>query len=230
MRLLDVKPGTARARIIPSVAVMKGNPVLVKDERYHPFRDGNSRIGWGDLFKALSSAFGTVHYLDIGGISSQDVDLDLLRGVSSLAEVWADTGIAYSEMVIDAIMAGAAEVVVSTRSIASLDEIALSYELSENIIIEIDLIQGRIAARDRTISEMGPEAFAAEMRELGLDRFIIASDEGKVDAGLLDRIMAVLGQGTEVYVSVDSLSEVPVLGDRITGAIISASRIVEGVE
>lgn len=232
MELIDLEPAPGGVRIVPSVAIMKGNPVRVKEGRYHPFKDPDGRIGWADLFKTLSGRYSTIHYLDIGGISSQDVDLDILRGITSFgSEIWADTGIAYSEMVIDAIMAGATEAVLSTRSITSLDEIALAFELSENIVIQVDVEEGKVMARDPTISSMEAVEFLREMSELGLTRFILVGMDTKGQSGMatLSEVRSSLRSGSEIYISVESLDGIEALKGMVEGVIISSSQLIEGI-
>ncbi|MDG6223940.1 MAG: HisA/HisF-related TIM barrel protein [Candidatus Thermoplasmatota archaeon] len=218
--------------LIPSVAVLKGHPVWVKDNRYHPFRHEGKRQDAIDIISALSEHFKAVHYMDLGGISKGDVDLDLLRDVCSLSpEIIADTGIAYSEMVIDAIMAGASKAVVSTKSVISLDEIASSFELTENLMVEIAWDGSRIFARDQLITDMTPAEFIYEMADLGITEFIVSNMDA--EAGPIEDLLMGIGSSfpkdARVYIGASGLQDLPRIAHPALGALLSASFLLEGM-
>lgn len=218
--------------LIPSVAVLKGYPVWVKDERYQPFRHEGERIGAKEIMAALSERFSLIHYMDLGGISKGDVDLDLLRNVcSGSSEIIADTGIAYSEMVIDAIMAGASRVVVSTKSVISLDEIASSFELTENIMVELAWDGKNIIARDTLISHMAPAEFISEMAELGIVDYMVSnmgSGSGP-DRDLLKGIRDSFPEGAKIYIGASDPEDLSNTLKPARGAVMSASYLLEGL-
>jgi phosphoribosylformimino-5-aminoimidazole carboxamide ribonucleotide (ProFAR) isomerase len=230
--LLEVKIPDGGAELIPSLAVRKGSPVRVKDGKYHPFRIDGRNVPAIELFSSLAERYGTVHFMDLDGISDRDPDLDLLKDIcSGSTSIIADLGVAYSEMVIDVIMAGASDAVISTKSILSLDEIASAYELTENIIVELVLEGRSIVAQDPQIARMDPASFISEMAVLGLNRIILVQSDPKAQS-TLDSVKSVreaISKGGELYVDIATVDEASDFGGKARGVILSASKIVGGL-
>ena len=229
-----IEPGTpSNLELVPSLAVMGPTPVWVKDERYNPIRIGGESIGVVGLVNGLSERFGAVHYIDILGIRRGVVDWEIFRAsVERCDNIWADMGVIFSDGLIDVVMAGAQEVVITTKMIDSLEEIVSSFELTENLILQIDY-DGSIVSRDRNIRKMGPGEFAEEMVSFGMDTFILDDiREGReaVDMRFLDRVLNSMPQDGKLYVGIEDLGEMEELSDTgVSGAIVSCSKLLEEI-
>jgi hypothetical protein len=231
--LLDIKMQDGGAKLIPSLAVRRGSPVWVKDGKYHPFRVGGKNLSARDLFSALSQQYDTIHYMDLDGIADHDPDLDLLKDIcSGRTSVIADIGVAYSEMIIDAIMAGASDAVVSTKTVISLDDIASAYELTENIMVELVMEGLSIVAQEDGISGMDPASFISEMNLLGLSRIILVqTDPGSLGlTATYEMVQKAIPKGGELFIDIGSAEEASSFAARANGLILSASRMVGGLE
>ncbi|MFW3145862.1 MAG: HisA/HisF-related TIM barrel protein [Thermoplasmatota archaeon] len=229
-RELDTPKGI---EIIPSVAVMGFTPVWVKEGMYNPVKVDGTQFETVPLSKMLLNRYGKMHYLDILGIRKGVVEWNLFQSVASLeGEIWADMGVVYSDGLIDVIMAGAHGAVISTKMIASLEEIASSLELTENVILQIDHDEG-IISKDRDIRNMSVKDLVEEMSAFGLGTFIlddIRQDRKRVDGKLIETTMEALPEGGELYVGIEETEELPELeGSGIKGVLISSSRLLEGI-
>ncbi|MBN1389370.1 MAG: hypothetical protein JXA22_01885 [Candidatus Thermoplasmatota archaeon] len=229
-----VEPGTPRGfQIVPSVAAMGSTPVWVKDGRYNQLRVDGALVPLEGLVSDLSSVFGTVHYLDIIGIRRGNVDWSTFRAIVEKSNaIWADVGIIFSEGLIDVIMAGAQDVVVTTKMIDSMEEIVSSFELTENLVVQIDY-DGSIVSKDRELRRMGPSELVEELSSFGIEVFIlddIRENRDSMDRKLLDPIMEAVPKEARVYAGIEELGELEELVDTgLAGAIVSCSKLLEGV-
>lgn len=219
--------------LIPSLAVMGITPVLVRDDRYFPITIGEQRPGAVSIARSLSERYQTIHYLDILGIRKGVVEWNLFQEVVDRSgDIWADVGVVYSDGLIDVIMAGARNAVITTKMIGSIEEIVSSFELTENLVLQVDH-DGGIISKDRAIRGMTAGELVDEMASFGMDRFILDDiREGRkgVDEGLLKDIVDNLPENGRLYLGIDDLDELPGLFDTgVSGAIISCSKLIEGI-
>lgn len=220
-------------KIIPSLAVMGRTPVWAGKRKYNPITFNDKTVSPQAIARVLSERFDTLHYLDITGIRKGKVEWNTFQSVmDEVDEVWADVGITFSDTIIDALMSGASFGIISTKMIQSLEEIAAAFELTENIILQIDH-DGALVAHDPMIGKMLPSDLVKEMRSFGMDTFIIESVAEERDIPSPDVISEVIGElpnDGRVYVgsnSVEGLVELDKLG--VDGGIISVSRVLRGL-
>ncbi|MGA1866156.1 MAG: HisA/HisF-related TIM barrel protein [Thermoplasmatota archaeon] len=221
-------------QIIPSMAVMGATPVWVKDNRYNPLRIEGSNIPLVKLVSELGGRYEALHYLDIIGIRRGNVDWDAFRAAADRSEgIWADIGIIYSEGLIDVIMAGAQEVVVTTKMIDSFKEIVSSFELTENLVVQIDY-DGSVVSKDRTMRGMTPSELVEELSSFGIEMFIlddIRENRDAVDRKFLESVMKTAPGEARIYAGIEDLKELEGLVDTgLAGAIVSCSKLLEGAE
>ncbi|MGA1820454.1 MAG: HisA/HisF-related TIM barrel protein [Thermoplasmatota archaeon] len=232
MRFVD--PGTPGGfELVPSLAVMGPTPVWVRDDRYNPIRIDGENVSVVKLVSDLAAEFGTVHYIDILGIRKGVVEWDVFwAAVEKSDRIWADMGVIYSDGLIDVIMAGAQEVVVTTKMIDSLEEIVSSFELTENLILQVDY-DGSIVSRDRDIRKMSPGQLIEELASFGMEMFILDDiREGRtsIKRDLLDQVLEKVPEGGRLYAGIEELHEIEELaGAGVSGAIISCSKLLEGI-
>jgi uncharacterized protein related to proFAR isomerase len=218
--------------IIPSLAVMGKTPVWVREDKYNPIRFGKRTVSPESITMALSKKFDIIHYLDITGIRKGKVEWNTFQAVvDSSKEVWADVGITFADSVIDPLMSGAANGIITTKMIHSIEEIAAAYELTENILLQIDHDEG-IVAKDPVIKEMDPGDLIREMSSFGMDSFIIdyiRSGRSSPPRSLTTKLLGALPSGGRLFVGAGELSDLRTLDDLgVDGAIISVSRLMRG--
>jgi uncharacterized protein related to proFAR isomerase len=230
--IVDLPELSGDFEIIPSLAVVGRTPVWVNNEKYNPFRFGGRTVSPEAMALTLSQSFNVLHYLDITGIRKGKVEWNTFQAVvDSSKEVWADVGVAFSDSVIDPLMSGAAMGIISTKLIHSIEEIAAAYEMTENIILQIDFDENLIA-RDPVIKDMTPSSLMKEMSGFGMDTFILNNmgpGEKGPDRNLIIRLLQSLPKDGRLYVGAAELKDLKTLDALgVDGAIISASRIARG--
>ena len=232
MKLIDL-PVYSDFQLVPSMAVMGRTPVRVRDGRYAPIRSNGKVVGARDLASELIGRFHHLHYLDILGIRKGTVEWNLFQSITDAGgEVWADIGVVYADSLIDALMAGASYAVITTKTIGSLEEIASSFELTENLIMQMDIENGSVLSRDRKISKMDPGDLVKEIAELGIERFIVDDltlGRERVPEDLIEKIVLELPENGSLYAGIERMDEIEALRELgAKGAIFSCSRVMEG--
>lgn len=233
MDFIDWDP-PAGLDVVPSLAVMGTNAVYVKDEMYEQFSIGGKPAPVLSVASELIDRYGKLHYLDILGIRKGDVEWNLVQAISKReGELWSDTGIVYSDSVIDAIMAGANSAVISTKMINSLEEIASCLELTENIILQIDH-DGSIVSKDRKIRSMSPSELVQELSAFGLSSYLIDDIDERSDTisdKLVMEVLEAVPSDTAVYAGINGIEELDHISELgLDGGIISASKLIEGLD
>ncbi len=232
MRFVDTPECSRGFRLIPSLAVMGKVPVWVTEGKYRPIVLDGETLTPVSLARALQKGFSTLHYLDILGMTKGEVEWNMVQSIMDTGDVWGDVGAVESDSIIDVIMAGAAEAVISTKMIGSLDEIASCFEMTENLIVQIDY-EGGLLARDEAIGAMTAPQLVEELVSLGVERFIMNDmTEGRkhISKELIERVDRYISGEGAVFVDVQNLSEVEEVDGRgASGAVISCSRLIEGL-
>ena len=232
MKFVDAPKCSRGFRLIPSLAVMGKVPVWVMEGKYKPIISDGDTVTAVSLARALQKGFSILHYIDIFGMTKGDVEWNMIQSIMDTGEVWGDVGAVDSDSIIDVIMAGATEAVVSTKMIHSLDEIASCFEMTENLIVQIDYEDG-VLARDELMRRMTAPQLVEELVSLGVERFIMNDmTEGRehISKELIERIDRYIPREGAVFVDALDLSEVEEVDDRgASGAVISCSRLIEGL-
>ncbi|MCK5772149.1 MAG: hypothetical protein KAH57_00025 [Thermoplasmata archaeon] len=232
MRFVDTPECSRGFRLVPSLAVMGKVPVWVTDGKYRPIVSDGETLTAVSLARTLQKGFSTLHYIDIFGMTKGDVEWNMIQPIMDTGEVWGDVGAVDSDSIIDLIMAGATEAVVSTKMIGSLDEIASCFEMTENLIVQIDY-DGAVLARDELMRRMTAPQLVEELVSLGVERFIMNDmTEGRehISSELIERVDRYLPKGGATFMDARDLSEVEEVDDRgASGAVISCSHLIEGL-
>jgi phosphoribosylformimino-5-aminoimidazole carboxamide ribonucleotide (ProFAR) isomerase len=117
--------------------------------------------------------------------------------------------------------------------IDSFEEIVSSFELTENLMLQIDFDR-TILSKDKKIRKMSPGEFVEEMASFGIDTFILDDiREGRtsVDVKFLLDVIKQLPENGRVFVGIEDIKEIQELtGTDVDGVIISCSKLMEGVE
>ncbi len=217
-------------KVIPSLAVFKGRPVFVEQGRYSQIMLGGRPADIGGVARPLLGKYGTLHYLDILSFRTGEPVLTTIRELSEMGgELWTDVGARNSDPLIDAIMAGATTCVVSTKMMANLSEFASAFELTDGLMVQID-IDGGILSPDQDIRAMGPIDFSKEMVDLGITDMVLDIEGGtEKRQGVVRELVQSLDGRARLYIGMEDLSESEVLrAAGAQGGIISCSRVLTG--
>lgn len=158
---------------IPSFTIKGGYVHVVERDDYTRFSLHNEPVKALDLANLLFKDYEILHVVDLDASSGKDPDHGFLQKTTQSGHVWVDVGMRDAEEIIDVFMAGASEVVLPSRSLKDMYELVNAYEMSEALLFQIDYDDGVRACHDK-ISDMGLDGLIKEVRDIGIDRFVIA--------------------------------------------------------
>ncbi|MFO7991149.1 MAG: HisA/HisF-related TIM barrel protein [Thermoplasmata archaeon] len=210
-------------KVIPSVSFMEETPVVVEGEDYRRYSSQKEKAALDQILTDLQD-FDTLYLLDLNGIERNRPQLDLIRTLSMRKKLWADGGTRDIDTLTDMYIAGADRVVLSTKTAPSMDFIEESAELSNTLILSID-IDDEIISPSEEIGAMDLREMVGAAVEMGIDSFIFA-DYSDNEFDLKD--MKNIDDELELYLvtdltRLDSLSG----NDMIDGAILGIKEAVQ---
>ncbi|ODS40680.1 MAG: hypothetical protein A7315_02375 [Candidatus Altiarchaeales archaeon WOR_SM1_79] len=164
--------GKDKFETIPAVNLYKGVPVVKGEKDYEPLLDKDEKdMNLHGLIDLLKGRFERVLITDINGINKDKPQLDLYKDISKKIELWVDAGSRIRDGAIDILVAGAAKVVLGTKTLLNLEELEKICELSENVIFEIDYDDGIVSPKKK-IREMSPSQLIEEVKNHGIEDII----------------------------------------------------------
>ena len=219
--------------IIPAVSVQRGRIVRAKDNRYIPLSFRKVRPDMLDLIDILYETFEVILILDLDGIYRNKPSVDLYKKISQLGDFWIDGGVRYCDTVIDILVTGAQNVVLSTKTLTDMNELREAYELSENIVFGLDYNNG-ILSPDEMLRTRPPVEVLKDVKEMGIETCLFA-DLSRVDSEKpleIDLIRQMAGSGMNLYVGGGIKSRE--LGElsrmNISGAVVELQAVLRNPE
>lgn len=209
-------------KVIPSVSFLGEKPVVVEEDEYKSYRWEKDEVAVDQMLNELQD-FDTLYMLDLDGVERDRPQLDLIRTLSMRKKLWVDGGSRDIDTLTDMYIAGADRVVLSTKTAPSVDFIEESVEMSNTLILSIDMDGGIISNSDE-VKVMNVEELVEIAVDMGIDSFIFADySDKKLDIRVLERIDA----DNEIYLVTD-LSRLDSLSgnDSIDGVILGIQEAV----
>lgn len=216
---------------IPAISVLDNSIVITHGNVYETLTIDNKVPDTLDLIELITEKYEIVYLMDLNGLMECKPQTSLIHELSDFCEVWTDAGVIEAESIYDLFVAGSHEVILSSKTLESLLELANAYDLSENLIFELDYSNG-IVSPNQQIQDMSPSELATEVKDIGIDRIIFAdlskienknkSIESNIIQSLIRLDVEVLVGGGIKLQDVPSLSKVGV-----KGAIIELVDILE---
>lgn len=158
---------------MPSMAI-KGNRVVVAvDDSYELLELDGTLVPPERLAQGLFEHYNVIHILDVDGYLNESAHLSFIQKTCEMGELWVDAGSRIGDGVIDLMMAGAAQAVICTKAIGGLREVVNAYELSEDLIFQIDYKYG-VLASNKAMAKLSMDEIIAEVMDIGISRFILA--------------------------------------------------------
>jgi uncharacterized protein related to proFAR isomerase len=186
---------------IPAISVMDKTIVLAQGSEYESLTIDDEVPDALDLIELITENYEIVYITDINALMKSDPQIKFIRSVSDFCEVWLDGGVFNCESVYDLLVAGAQEVVVSSKTMENLMELAKACDLSENIIFELDFSAG-VVSPNAQLQNMTPKKLAEEIKDLGISKLIFADLDRIGKKKTLERyiIQSLIELELEVYV------------------------------
>jgi phosphoribosylformimino-5-aminoimidazole carboxamide ribonucleotide (ProFAR) isomerase len=216
--------------VVPTFSVRDGEVVIVRDRKYERLEDEDGKPLDPVLFaEQVLKQYPRILMVDINGIEENRPQVGSIKAIGELGEVWVDAGIRYAESAIDVLVEGAAGVVLGTKTIAGVDQLAAAVELSDCVYLGIDY-DGGVVAEDGQLKHMSPNSLLDIARNLKFPRLLFtdlgrSSREKPLEEGI---IRALAAGPMPVYVGggirEDDLEKLTGLGAK--GALLSVLSIV----
>lgn len=203
--------------------------MVTREGSYHILKKQNHEIGLVELISQMENKYEYVHMVDLDSITRGKTQLGCARDVSEKMEVWYDGGFFSSEEIYDPIMMGVGNIVLGTKSLIELNTLLDCFELTPNVVFELDYHDG-IMSPSKEIAAMGVGELAGKVRAIGIKEMIVADfgrmeDDGEINIPLLERIISA---GFRTYaagnVTPDDLSALQEIG--AAGAILKLESII----
>ncbi|MGM0406107.1 MAG: HisA/HisF-related TIM barrel protein [Thermoplasmatota archaeon] len=204
-------------KVIPSISFKGGKPVTVKNGHYEHYSKSGNNLDYNDVLSLLSD-YDIIYLLDLNGIESRGLQSEVIRKVSTRREVWADVGARDTATITDGYIAGADRIVISTKTMYSIDLMNESSRISDKMIFCIDYKDGVISPSNE-IKQTNIKELIVETVETGIDTIVIHDLSDKnFDTALLDYIP---DKGHELYIGgkID-IDKIDLYEDKVDGVIL----------
>jgi uncharacterized protein related to proFAR isomerase len=159
---------------MPAISILNGTIVITRNNKYESLTIDNKIPDALDLIELITEKYETIYLADINGLNEKKPQINLIRNLTDFCEIWLEAGVVEAENIYDLLVAGAQNLVLSTKTLDSLMELANAFELSENLVFEIDYSEGSIISPNTQLRDMPPNKLAQELKDIGLDRIIFA--------------------------------------------------------
>lgn len=227
-------------RVIPVIDIMGGVAVHAKGghrDHYQPIRSHLCKTSNPvDLVLAFKSEFGfkEVYIADLDSIMGIGSNIDLLRRIneSSNTKIIVDSGVSDVKKARELLQAGVEKIIVGTETLtsyASLKSI-LKFVNYEQVIVSIDVKDGKILSKSKEIVGLSPEALAKRLELMGIKEIIVldlsrVGRESGVNVDLIRRVLEsvsipiIIGGGIRNIDDVLLLREMGVSGVLVSTAL-----------
>lgn len=151
----------------------------------------------------LGNVYDTTLFMDLDALFKNEQQIELLKELSEVNEIWVEPAVRRSEEIIDPLVAGGEWVSMGTSTLDSLSELEEASELSDRVIPAIHWAHNEMLHSYKT-SFQGREDIQYHLdffRELGMES-VMFMDLGRIRSrdGLdPDIIELLLGSGMDVY-------------------------------
>jgi phosphoribosylformimino-5-aminoimidazole carboxamide ribonucleotide (ProFAR) isomerase len=201
--------------------------ILIHDrEAVYEGKDGlvpmNNVDSHGAIDKLLAD-FEKVLIVDMNGVHNNRPKLDFIRDYEKKS-IWVDGGARKADNAIDLFIAGAERVVLRTETLVSMEELRKAHDLSDQLVFELDLTDGRTVNGLPDFQGRRPEDLLKEVAQIGVRSCIYLDESGSVPS---PSILHGLPDDFELYVGLLHKSDSARLDDSgIKGIIVDAKELV----
>ena len=151
--------------------VLDGEAVFEEDGDHHPLD-----VVASEAVNGLISDYGKALIVDLNGFRSNRPRLDFIR-MFEKKPIWVDAGVRLVDVAIDIFIGGAEKTVLRTETLDSMNELRNAHELSDQLIFQIDVMDGRtIGSED--FEMMSPESLLNQAAEMGI-QICLYLEQGK---------------------------------------------------
>jgi phosphoribosylformimino-5-aminoimidazole carboxamide ribonucleotide (ProFAR) isomerase len=175
-------PGGDAPSLVPCLMISKGRIMLPAEGGPAPAskKDG----GAFDLFEIadrLMADYDRLYVVDLDAIDRNQPQLDYLQEIAQGGEIWVDAGVRNADQAIDVLVAGAQRAILSTAFLHSEKELRRAWRLSSDLVFEVEVRAGAVAARSEEWNGRPPADVASAVRAEGPTELVLSYRESAVD-------------------------------------------------
>ena len=169
--------------VVPTVSIKDGEVVIVRGGRYERLEDEDgSPLEPSFFVEQMLKQYTKVLVVDINGVEDNRPQMGLMSDIADLGEIWVDSGARYAEGIIDILVSGVSAVVLGTKSITGVDQLAAAFEMSENVYLSIDWDK-QVMSHSDELKHMSPRSLADVAQNLGIKKLLFTDLSRTVAAG-----------------------------------------------
>lgn len=204
--------------VIPRILVLDKEAVAKDQDEYV-----GMEIDASEAINGLIESFGKVLIVDLNGVQNNRPKLDFVL-LFEKKPIWVDGGARNANGAIDLFIAGAEKVVMKTGTLLSLDELRQAHELSDQLIFQIDLVDGKHIAGVREFEERNPEDLLKDVARIGVRSCLYVDEGGNIPS---PSILRGLPEDFEFYVGMLHQSDSARFeNSRVKGIIVDAQELI----
>ncbi len=179
-------------------------------------------MGASEAVDRLIDSHGKVLMVDLNGFRNNRPRLDFIRKFEKKS-VWVDAGVRLADVAIDIFIGGAERTILRTETLHSMDELNKAYELSDQLIFQIDVHNGRTIGSDDFV-DRDPRRLMEEISQIGIRTCIyVEQGRGELSPGVLHG----LPEDFELYVGPFLSSDLPRFENTaFKGIVVDAKRLL----
>ena len=195
--------GGVGMKVLPILPVRTGRAA---DLRYDgDLVSGDARYDVLSAMAGIGERYDSAYFIDLNGYARGDQQIELLKTLCEVKQIWVDPGAVTSDDIIDPLVAGGEWVVMGTSTMGSLSDLEEAVDLSDRLIPAIHW-SGNAVIRNYATRHNGIEDIRHHLRtflDLGLES-IIFMDLPKIhlrqgfETGLLDHLV---GTDLQVFIA-----------------------------
>ncbi len=152
---------------IPSLLI-RGGVVCRASERGPEVvrREDGSSVELFDVIDGLARAHSRLYLIDLSALEGRQAQLDYIQEISRDVGLWIDAGTRSADHAIDILVAGAQKVVLSSARLQGPTELAHAWELSSDLLFEIEIEDHTMSRIDPGWHAKDPAGLARDVRQL----------------------------------------------------------------
>lgn len=191
-------------RVIPVIDIMGGVVVHAKGGQRRYYQPIKSQLCENsnpiDLALTFRSNFGfkELYIADLDSIMGIDNNIDALKRIYKISKMklMVDSGINDVKNVRELLQAGVEKIIVGTETLTSFEKLKdiLEFAGYGNVIVSIDVKDGKILSKSKEISGLSPEKLAKILESMNVEELIIldllrVGKESGVNIDLIRRVL-----------------------------------------
>lgn len=155
--------------VIPVVFISKRELVYPEVRGYEPLVINDEQPEPVGFLSQLSKRFDAILVRDLDGITANRPQIELIQKICSKNRIWLDAGVKFADGIIDLLVAGADTIILTTAKLFGLRELEDAFEMSENIIFEVNYDERGVLSPDPELRRTDVKRLIDKVLKIGIN-------------------------------------------------------------